>query len=479
MKTFAAVLAVALILVPLSASAQGERPPAFAGQFYPADPESLAADIDGYLAGAGPLARLEKPIVALIVPHAGYIHSGPTAAHAYALVQGAPYETVVIIGPSHRIGFRGCSVYPRGGFKTPLGVAGVDEALAKAISDASGFGFIPAAYAEEHSVEVQVPFVQRVLPEAKIVPILMGLQTEKTIRALADGLDRACSGKKVLVVASTDLSHFLPKEEAAAVDGRTISLVREMKTDVLFRMVEAGENIMCGGGPLLAAVLYAGKRGKIGVEILARADSSRYGGPDSVVGYMAAAVVSEKKGEGGESPLTAGEKDALLRLARTAVTDFVTKGTVPDLSPEAPALRAPKGAFVTLKKNGVLRGCVGFVQATAPLYQTVTQAAVYAASEDPRFPPVRSAELEDLEIEISVLTPLREISDPRAVEVGKHGLVVERGERRGLLLPQVPVENGWGRRTFLEQACLKAGLPRDAWQKGARIFVFEALVFKD
>jgi AmmeMemoRadiSam system protein A len=194
---------------------------------------------------------------------------------------------------------------------------------------------------------------------------------------------------------------------------------------------------------------------------------------------MAAAVVAEMEREGGAFTLTAEEKAALLRLARAAVTDYVTKGTVPDPSPEAPALRSPKGAFVTLKKDGALRGCIGFVQAAAPLYRTVIQAAVYAASEDPRFPPVRSGEVEDLEIEISVLSPLQEISDPQAVEVGKHGLVVERGESRGLLLPQVPVENGWGRRTFLEQACLKAGLPRDAWQRGARIFVFEALVFKE
>ncbi len=418
-------------------------------------------------------------MVALIAPHAGTIHSGPTAARAYALVKGLPYESVVIIGPSHRIGFRGCSIYPRGGFATPLGIAPIDEPLAAAIAKATGFRFFPEAFAEEHSVEVQIPFLQRTLPDAKIVPIIMGAQSEKTIRTLADGLATACAGKKVLVIASTDLSHFLPKDKAAEVDGRTVSLVRDMKTDDLLRMVEAGENVMCGGGPLLSALLYAGKRGKPGVEILGRADSSKYGGPESVVGYLAAVLTAEAEEEEPAFTLAAAEKDELLKLARAAVAEYLTRRTFVDFSTQNPALRSSRGAFVTLRKSGALRGCIGFAESSAPLYQTVIRAAAYAATEDPRFPPVQPAELEDLEIEISVLSPLKEISDPQAVEVGRHGLVIEREGLRGLLLPQVPVENGWDRRTFLGQACLKAGLPRDAWQKGARIFVFEALVFEE
>jgi hypothetical protein len=351
--------------------------------------------------------------------------------------------------------------------------------LAGAIAKASGFGFIAEAFAEEHSVEVQIPFVQRALPETEIVPIVMGLQTGKTIRALAEGLERACAGKKVLVVASTDLSHFLSQDKAAEVDGRTVALVRDMETDVLLRMVEAGENIMCGGGPVLSVLLYAGRLGKPGVEILGRADSSKYGGPESVVGYMAAAVTAEAGGEETPLALAAADKTELLKLARSAVEEYVTRRVFVKASAPSPALRSTCGAFVTLKKGGELRGCIGFVEAPAPLCETVIRAAALAATQDPRFPPVKPAELADLEIEISVLTPPREISDPGMVEVGRHGLIMESGERRGLLLPQVPVENGWDRRTFLRQACLKAGLSPDAWQKGARIFVFEALVFKE
>ncbi len=477
MKMFGASLALILLTLPLSIPAQNVQPPAFAGQFYEGDPARLATEIDGFLAAVGPLPQIPRPVLALIAPHAGYIHSGPTAAHAYALVAGLDYETVVIVGPSHRVGFRGCSIYPRGGFETPLGVAQIDESVARAIAKASGFGFIAKAFAGEHSVEVQIPFVQRVLPGAKIVPILMGSQDGKTIRALADGLFRVCAGKKALVIASTDLSHFLPKDKAAVVDGQTIALIRDRKTEDLLRMVEAGENIMCGGGPVLAAVLYAEKCGAAGVEILARADSSKYGGPDSVVGYMAAAVFAGTTREPGPFTLTETEKAELLGLARSAVTEYVMKGTLVDPGPMAPVLSSPRGVFVTLRNRGELRGCIGFIETTAPLYRSVIEAAVLAACRDARFPPIRLDELETLDIKISVLTPLRETTNPSHIVVGKHGLVIERGENRGLLLPQVAVENGWKRKTFLEQACLKAGLPRNAWRSGARIFVFEALVF--
>jgi AmmeMemoRadiSam system protein A len=161
------------------------------------------------------------------------------------------------------------------------------------------------------------------------------------------------------------------------------------------------------------------------------------------------------------------------------VTAFVERrAEIEDASGKTKLLE-PRGVFVTLTKDGDLRGCIGFIEPVAPLGQAVIRAAVYAATEDPRFPPVRSAELKDLKFEISVLTPVREISDPREIVVGKHGLVVSRGEHRGLLLPQVPVENKWDRKTFLEQASLKAGLPRDAWRLGAKLYVFEAIVFRE
>lgn len=484
------------------AAGQGLRPAAFAGQFYPAGPAQLAADIEGYLAAAAPAAPPSGKILALIVPHAGYVYSGRTAAAAYALVRGRAIDTVVIIGPSHRVAFEGCSIWPDGGFETPLGVARVDAALAKEIAKASGFRFRPEAFTEEHSVEVQVPFVQKALPGAAIVPIVMGRQTRPTIRALAAALEKTCLAKNVLIVASTDLSHFLPKAEAQTTDAATAALIRAVNTEGLIRKTEAGENIMCGGGPVAAVLLLAEKAGQPRVEILARTDSSGFGGP--VVGYLAAAVLSgagpglsgngagkpgpgpTKTGtgkpcpeEGSEYSLTPEEKTELLRMARAAVTEIVERrAAIEDASGKAKFLE-PRGVFVTLTKGGDLRGCIGFIEPVAPLGQAVIRAAVYAATEDPRFPPVRPAELKDLKIEISVLTPVREITDPRQVTVGRHGLIVARGGLKGVLLPQVPVENKWDRETFLEQASLKAGLPPDAWRQGAKLYVFEAIVFHE
>lgn len=465
------------LLLPALASGQSVRPAAFAGGFYPEDPAVLAAEVDGLLAAAAPAAAPAGRTIGLIVPHAGYVYSGRTAAAAYAFVRGQKIDTVVIVGPSHRVAFEGAAIWPEGGFRTPLGVARVDADLARAIAKASGARSLPEAFAEEHSVEVQVPFVQRALPEAAIVPIVMGRQTRDTIRRLASALAATCLGKNVLVVASTDLSHFLPEARARATDAETAALIQGLKTEVLIRKAEAGENTMCGGGPVAALLLLAEKAGKPRVEILGRTDSSSFGGP--IVGYLAAAVSSDADPAPADFSLTAEEKTALLGLARSAVTEFLGRGAAIEDRTEIEKFRAPRGAFVTLTRNGELRGCIGFIAPVLPLGQAVIRTAVYAATEDPRFPRVAAAELRDIRFEISVLTPARPIDDPKKIEVGRHGLIIEKDGRSGVLLPQVPVENGWDRRIFLEQICLKAGLPAGAWRRGAKLSVFEAIIFHE
>jgi len=464
----------------LPAAAQDAKPSYAAGLFYDADPARLSIELDRYLAAAGRPGLGGGNVLALIAPHAGYPYSGPTAAFAWAGVKERAYDTVVVIGPSHAFGFAGCSIWPGGGFETPLGTVAVDGDLARAVAAASGFGFVPEAFAKEHSVEVQLPFIQKVLPGVKIVPVVMGYQTKATITALAGGLIKACAGKKVLVAASTDLSHYLPKSRAETVDAGTVELVRSLKIDALIRKVAAGENIMCGGGPVAAALIYAQKSGPVRVEILKRANSADTGGPDDrTVGYLAAAVISGDAPADAPFTLTGEEKMALLRLARSAVDAFLARREVVADGTGNPKFQTPRGVFVTLRKKGDLRGCIGFIEAVAPLGQAVVRAAIYAACEDPRFPPVRAEEVAVLNFEVSVLGPVREIRNPLSVEVGRHGLVIERGNRKGLLLPQVAVENGWDRQTFLEQACLKAGLPPDAWKAGARVSVFDALVFHE
>jgi len=473
---------VSIILIGTLASllswAQGIRKPVCAGSWYDNKPEALSRQLDRYLLQAETNAPTEG-IVGLVAPHAGYVYSGQIAAHAYRLVQGKDYDTVIIIGPAHRYGFRGCSIYPKGGYETPLGVAEIDETLASEISKASGFKFIPKAHAEEHSVEMQVPFVQKVLPEAKIVPIVMGTPSKKTIHSLAAAFSKTLSGKKVLIVASTDLSHFFPKGKANTVDTETLALIESMDTDTIIKKMGQRENIMCGGGPVAAVLLYAKQMGSPKVETLKYADSSQVGGDESrVVGYMAAAVYAG----GSAAPsfsLSPDEKTSLLQIARETLERYVRNNEVYRPETDNPKFLSKRGAFVTLKKKGELRGCIGFIEPVLPLHQTLVQATIYAASKDARFPPVSSSELKDIDLEISVLTPLKKIDDPRKVEVGKHGLIISKGNRRGLLLPQVPVENRWSRETFLQQTCQKAGLPRDAWRSGAEVYTFEAIVFHE
>lgn len=469
------VLFVFLILVFVSASwPQGLRKAQLAGSWYPKDPAALSRLIDYFLKNVPASIPPSGNIMAIIAPHAGYVFSGQVAAYAYKSIQNKNYESVVILAPSHQFGFEGCSIYPNGGYETPFGIAQVDAFLSAEISKATGFGYIAQAHQTEHSVEIQVPFVQRVLPQAKIVPIVMGIPKKAMITRLAEGLKKATAGKKILIIASTDLSHFYTKEEANKKDNETIALIREFKTDELIRKCEKRENIMCGGGPVGATLLFG--KDKAGVEILRYSDSSEASQDESrVVGYLAAALVAKPVTK--EFHLSEQDKKELLQLAYSTVNLYIQKNKVPEYKSQSENLSQNCGVFVTLKKQGQLRGCIGFIEPVLPLHQAVMQASIYAACRDSRFLPVTRDELDDLKVEISVLSPLKKIINLNRITVGKHGLVIAKDGKRGLLLPQVAVEHNWTRETFLEQACLKAGLPKNAWRSGAEIFVFEAIVF--
>jgi MEMO1 family protein len=477
------ILTAVLLCSTAAVFAQGVRPPVWAGQFYEGDKARLASQIAAFLSEKpGPAeaaaAAADGTIRALIVPHAGYMYSGRVAAAAYRLVGDGGFETVVILGPSHRLAFTGASIWPEGIFETPLGPAAVDMEVARLLTRAGGFRFDPAAHAEEHSVEVQVPWIQTVLPKARIVPVVLGTPSEETAQALGGALADLAKTRKILVVASTDLSHFLARRDAQALDRETAEMLRTLKTGALLRGALRSDNRMCGTAAVLAALAFARKEGAARVDILAYADSAEAGGPeDRVVGYLAAAVRTSAA-PAAEFSLSAAEKKELLALARRTLEDFVRRGTTAPYETTNVRFTEPRGAFVTLTRKGDLRGCIGYIEPVAPLYKAVQQCAVYAASEDPRFLPVAASELPEIAVEISILTTPRKIDDPRSVQVGRHGLILSRAGRRGVLLPQVAVENRWSREEFLSQACLKAGLPADDWKKGAVVEVFEAIVFR-
>jgi len=481
------------------------RHPVVAGAFYPGDPQSLADDVDGFLDAAG-TQELDGEIVGIISPHAGYVYSGAVAGRAYACVRGMSFDTVVVVAPSHRFSFRGASVFGGVGYETPLGIVPVDRELADGIADPSGdSGFEPRAHSEEHSLEVQVPFLQRALGDFHMVPIVMGDQSEVAVRQLASRIVsaiRGAEGKRVLLVASTDLSHYHSHDEAVELDSHVIRAVEDFDPERLLASLARGECEACGGGPTAVVMMAARELGARTSTVVGYATSGDVTGDKSqVVGYMAAVLHGAPTVTNGDEPtadatavapassdaatpeaphegLTVHERRALLSLARRSMVAELAGHWPPPAEFTSKTLQTECGAFVTLEKRGALRGCIGHVRAYKPLEQTVMEMAVQAAFHDPRFPPVSADELDELTVEISVMSPLTVVRDVSEIEVGVHGLIIQDGGRSGLLLPQVATDYGWDRETFLEHTCMKAGLPPDSWkQEGVTILRFSAEVF--
>ncbi len=469
------------------------REPAIAGTWYPGSPGELRQKVLAYLAGVPAASAVPPgPVVALIAPHAGYAYSGQVAAYAYKQIDGRKFDTVVVIAPSHRVPFSGIAVYDRGGFRTPLGVMELDRDLISALErHEKRIRFVPHAHTQEHALEIQLPFLQVLLPQAKLVPLLMGDQDRAACEALADALAAACAGRAVLIVASSDLSHFHDDDTARKLDQVVLDRVSAFDAGGLLEALSQSRCEACGGGPMVAAMLAARKLGAARSKVLHYANSGDVTGDRSrVVGYMAAAFFVEGQESGATQPepgrvgvdlgLTTEEKATLLKLARQTIEARCQGKPAPRPETGSARLRELRGAFVTLHKRGELRGCIGHVVGVRPLIDSVCEMAEAAAFHDPRFPSVRAEELRELQIEISALTPMERISDPKAVEIGRHGLFLKRGGRSGLLLPQVATEQGWDRIQFLEGTCRKAGLERDAWKDpNTEIYVFSADIFRE
>jgi hypothetical protein len=463
------------------------RPPAVAGSFYPADAKELASMIDGFLAKAAP-PPVEN-LVALVSPHAGYPYSGPVAAYSYALLKGRKYDRVVVIAPSHYEAFGFSSVYDGAAYTTPFGQVPVDQAFAAKLAKASpliklsGAGHTPSTDRPEHSIEVQLPFLQRVIGQFQLVPIIMGDQSYDACRALGVALAKLVAGTNTLIVASSDLSHYHTYDEAVKLDHKTLKAIEEYDYFDLSRNLELRVWEACGGGPIVATMIAAERLGATQAKLLHYANSGDTAGDHSrVVGYGAVALVKAAgAAKSGEAPfsLSRAEKDALLKIARGSVESSVRERKQYECSTGGmEALERERGAFVTLTENGQLRGCIGYVAPLKPLYLTVRDVAQLAALRDTRFRPVTAGELGSLQYEISVLSPLHHVGDVQEIRIGQHGLLIHTSSHEGLLLPQVASDEKWDRATLLEQVCYKAGLTGRAWQSAdADLFRFTALVF--
>lgn len=468
---------------------EGIREPAVAGMFYPDKPDILSIDIKKYLDNAKK-EKIDGEIIALISPHAGYMYSGQVAAYAYKLIEGMNFSTVIIIAPSHRAMFNGASIYDRGGYKTPLGVVPVDIELSKIIMDKEKIiKFIPEAHREEHSLEVQIPFLQMTLKNFKIVPIIMEPYWKwETCKAVAKAISESIKGRNVLLVASSDLSHYHPYYKAVEMDKIILGHIEHFDIEAINRDLSSGKSEACGGGPIITVMLAAKALGASRGKVIKYQNSGDVTGDRTrVVGYGAVVIykveggvekLKEDKKVGIDLGLSEEEKRILHHIAKTVIENKAKRKPIPEFKVDSAILKENRGAFVTIHKKGQLRGCIGYIEARKPLYKTIEEMAEASAFRDTRFPPVSEKELSDLDIEISVLTPLRKIKDINEIEVGKHGIYIKRGWYSGLLLPQVATEYGWDRQTFLEHTCLKAGLPPNAWKdQDTEIYIFSADIF--
>lgn len=468
---------------------QDIKQPNAAGEFYPDNPQELSQMIDIFLNAATP-QQIEGDIFVLISPHAGYGYSGQVAAYGYKLIKEKPYKTVIVIGPSHQYGFIGVSVYPQGVFRTPLGDLVIDEEFTqKIINKDKEVFFEPRAFEKEHSLEVQLPFLQKTLSDFKIVPIITGDCSLATCQNLA-GLLKGVIGDRrdVLVVASTDMYHGYDYDEADSVDLRTLSFLKNMDAQGLYNGLRKGQCQLCGGFSVVVAIMLAKELGHQNLIVLKHTNSAYVTGERVkgrwTVGYTSCAIDQEKAclPAGRERDmLNKEQRKRLLEIARSSIETFLKTDKKLEITVQDPALLENMGAFVTLHDRRGLRGCIGNLIGKQPLYLTVRDMAVEAAVDDPRFSPLKLSELQEVEIEISALSPLKRVDSADQIQLGTHGVLIIKGPYSGVFLPQVATETGWSKEEFLSNLCAhKAGLPADAWRdRTTEIYIFTAEVFSE
>jgi MEMO1 family protein len=480
--TAIALLALTFLLSGVSGGGEeavNPRKASFAGSFYPSDRKTLEKTITAYYGAAESGEKISAHIFGIIVPHAGYQYSGLVAAFGYNQIKGNRYKTVILLGSSHRLRFKGVSIDTGGSWETPLGRVRINHEASRAlVAKCPSIKPYPSAFHQEHSLEVQLPFLQSALKEFTIVPLITGSMDEEDYRGLSSALTSLLKAnpREILVVVSSDLSHYHSYPRAGEMDALALSEIESLNAEKLKDCAMRGKCELCGLEAVLSFISVAR-------DMNAKARLLRYvnsgdvtGDRDRVVGYGSVAFSYRDDKE----LLHKRQQALLLDIARRAIDASLSGKGLPGTDRGDSLLWEKRGVFVTLKRKGALRGCVGYIRPVQPLFEAVAEMAVAASSRDTRFRPLSRAELKDIRIEISVLSPLKPLVNPREIEVGTHGLYIVRGNSSGLLLPQVAAEYKWNREEFLENTCLKAGLPPQTWkEKGTAIYTFSAQIFAE
>ncbi|CAN5604749.1 AmmeMemoRadiSam system protein B [soil metagenome] len=494
---------------------QTKRPLKFSGSWYDADPARLAAQIDKFVEDARTkveaFAEKQESVLAIVAPHAGYLYSGATAAVGYLAAAQSGVKRVFLLGPSHYQGFFGAALSPCKSFATPFGDLTVDLDVVRQLKQADLYEERADTHLNEHSLELQLAFIRRILGDVKIVPVLFG-RTDQPLemRVLADKISsHLCDGD--LIVVSSDFTHLGPRygytpfaaemtELLKELDMEAFSYLQKPDLEGFLSFYRRTADTICGVYSIAALLAllptnclgtlldYRTSREQITLDLSDAGDNS--------VSYMAIAFSSQygwqqlaaNNREAIEVLLSEKDKATLVKIARATLEYFVRTGRQPELadlqiSPRtlSEKLRSAHGVFITLYRRQVqeeqrLRGCIGCILPLQPLYQAVIANTVAACSKDPRFAPVSLDEVDGLDIEISVLSRPQQVDSASQVRLGVDGIILHLGQRQSVFLPKVATEYSWTIEETMAQLSIKAGLDKFAWKRNSRIEVFQAEV---
>ncbi len=464
------------------------RKPAVAGRFYPGKAKELNNQVSGFFKDAR--SKPEKLPAALLVPHAGYVFSGGVAAEAFSVIpSGIFYKRIFVIGSSHTMHFDGASVFCGSHYKTPLGNLPVDRDMAEHLKKERHFDFIPRAHQREHSLEVQMPFIQYLWEDKiPVVPILLGDLSSEEIGEVAEPLSPWFNEDSLFVI-STDFSHFPEYEDALIQDRLTAEAIAKNNPAILEKRLNEAkkqkvDNMatpLCGWTSVLTLLKITENKAVDFRKLIYRnSGDSPYGNHREVVGYWAMSVEWQNPDKG-KFDLTDAEKSNLLHIARQALVHRLQKKK----SYKAPGdllthnLKERVGVFVSVYVGDDLRGCIGSMRGRKPLFKLVEEMALSAALDDDRFKPISQDEIPEVKIEISVLTPMVKVKSADEIIPGEHGVYITNGWQKGTLLPQVGEKMNWTAEELLGHCARdKAGMAWDGW-KNAGIYKYEAIIFKE
>ena len=465
------------------------RPATQAGRFYTGDPMELSEEVDSLLALHSRSTAYQN-VAALIVPHAGYYFSGNVAASAYMTLDGKKkYKRIFLLGPSHHEWLDGASVNSEADYyATPLGLLKVDREMAQQLLDAdSVFTYKRSAHDREHCLEVQLPFLQRIFTQElpPIVPIIISTNDYHKLKRMAEVLKPYFADENLFVI-SSDFSHYPTYDDAYEVDAITGKAIETVDVEEFIKTIETNaqrgiHNLAtsaCGEFAIITLMMMLDDNYSVKHIMYQNSGDIDNHDHSRVVGYHSFAILRKQSGE---FSISNADKKLLKEIALQSIKDSLDGKRIAEADTSLfilhSSLKQKCGAFVSLHKHGRLRGCIGHFGEDYPLYEIVAEMARAAAFEDPRFMPVTREELDDIDIEISVLTPMRRIKSLDEFELHRHGIYIKKGHRSGTFLPQVADEVNWTKEEFVGHCSQdKAGLGWDGW-RDAELYVYEAIVF--